>query len=252
MWELDHKESWASKNWYFWTVVLEKTLESPLDCKEVQPLHPKGNQSWVFIGRTDDEAEAPILWQPDVKNWVIGKDPDAGKDWRQEEKGTTEDEMVGWHHWLDGHKFEQTPEAGDGQGSLACYSPWGCSIGHDWATELNWASLDISQYSTQLCLTLCNPMDCSPPGSSVHEISQEEYWVVFHFLLQGILLTQEWKLHLLRLLHWQMDSLSFVSPGKPSLDIGEMQITSTCLAEWLKLVNNIEQMLMRLWGEGNS
>ena len=100
MWELDHKESWALKNWCFWTVMLEKTLESPLDCKEIQPVHPKGNQSWVFIGRTD--AEAPILWPPDVKNWVTGKDPDAGKDWRWEEKGTTKDEMVGWHHSLDG------------------------------------------------------------------------------------------------------------------------------------------------------
>ena len=98
MWELDHKESWVLKNWCFWTVVLEKTLESPLDCIEIQPVHPKGNQSWIFIGRTDAKAEAPILWPPDVKSWLIGKDPDAGKDWRQEEKGMTEDEMVGWHH----------------------------------------------------------------------------------------------------------------------------------------------------------
>ena len=104
MWELDHKESWVLKNWCFWSVVLEKTLESPLDCKEVQPIHPKGNQSWTFIGRTDAEAEASIIWPPDGKNWLIGKDPDAGKDWRQEEKGTTEDEMVGWHHWLDGRE----------------------------------------------------------------------------------------------------------------------------------------------------
>ena len=106
MWELDYKESWAPKNWYFWTVVLEKTLESPLDCKEINPVHPKGDQSWVFIGRTDVEAETPILWPPDSKNWLIGKDPDAGKDWRQEEKGTTENEMVRWHNQLDGHKFE--------------------------------------------------------------------------------------------------------------------------------------------------
>ena len=105
MWELDYKESWAPKNWCFWTVVLEKTLESPLDCKENKPAHPKGNQSCVFLGRTDAEAEAPVLWPPDSKSWLIGKDPDAGKDWRQEEKGTTEDEMVGWHHWLNGHKF---------------------------------------------------------------------------------------------------------------------------------------------------
>ena len=105
MWELDYKESWAQKNWCFWTVLLEKTLESPLDCKEIQPVHPKGDQSWVFIRRTDVEAETPILWPPDAKSWLIWKDPDAGKDWGQEEKGITEDEMVGWHHWLNGHEF---------------------------------------------------------------------------------------------------------------------------------------------------
>ena len=103
--ELDCKESWAPKNWCFWAVVLEKTLESPLDCKEIQPVHHKGNQSWIFIERTDVEAETPILWPPDVKNWLIWKDPDAEKDWRQEEKGMTEDEMVGWHHLLNGHEF---------------------------------------------------------------------------------------------------------------------------------------------------
>ena len=102
---LDHKESWAPKIWCFWTVVLKKTLESPLDCKEIQPFHPKGNQSWIFIGRTDAEAETPILWLPDAKSWFIWKDPDAGKDWRWEEKGMTEDEMVGWHHRLNGHEF---------------------------------------------------------------------------------------------------------------------------------------------------
>ena len=122
---LDHKESWASKNWCFWTEVLEKTLESPLDCKEIQPVHPKGNQPWIFIGRTDGEAETPILCLPDAKTWLIGKDPDAGKDWGQEEKGMTEDEMVGWHHWLNGHEFEQALGVGDGQGSLSYCSPWG-------------------------------------------------------------------------------------------------------------------------------
>ena len=122
MWESDYKESWAPKNWCFWTVVLEKTLESPLDCKEIQPVHPKGNQSWIFIGRTD--AEAPILWLPVMQNWLIGKDPDAGKDWRQGEKGMTEDEMVGWHHWLDGYEFEQA-QGDEGQGGLVCYSSWG-------------------------------------------------------------------------------------------------------------------------------
>ena len=105
MWELDCEEGWALKNWCFWTVVLEKTLESPLDFKEIQPVHPKGNQSWVFIGRTDVEAETPVLWPPDVKSWLIWKNPDARKDWRHEEKGTTEDEMAGWHHLLDWHEF---------------------------------------------------------------------------------------------------------------------------------------------------
>ena len=106
MWELDHKESWASKNWCFWTVVLKKTLENPLDCKEVQPVHPKGNQSWIFIGRTDAEVKAPILWPPDEKNQPFGKDPVSRKDWRQEEKEMTEDEMVVWHHQLNGHEFK--------------------------------------------------------------------------------------------------------------------------------------------------
>ena len=137
MWELDHRKSWAMKNWCFWTVVLEKTLGSPLDCKEIQLVHPKGDQSWVFIGRTDAEAEALILWPPDVKSWLIRKDPDAGKDWGQEEKGTTEDEMVGWPHLLDGHEFEQAPGAGDGQGGLACCSPWGHKE-LDTTERLNW------------------------------------------------------------------------------------------------------------------
>ena len=106
-------------------MVLKKALESPLDCKEIQPVNLKGNQSWIFIGRTDAEAETPILWPPDVKSWLIGKDPDAGQDWRQEEKGTTEDEVVGWHHWLNGHELEPTSGVGDGHGSLACFSPWG-------------------------------------------------------------------------------------------------------------------------------
>ena len=125
MWELDYKESWAPKNWCFWTVVLEKTLESPLDWKEIQPVHPKGDQSWVFIGRTDAEAETLIIWPPQVKSWVIGKDPDAGKDWGQEEKGMTEDKTVGWHHRLDGHGFGWTLWVGDGQEGLACCGSWG-------------------------------------------------------------------------------------------------------------------------------
>ena len=131
-------ESWSIKKAeHFWTVVLEKTLESPLDCKEIQPVHPKGNQFWIFIGRTDAESGSLILWPTDVKNWPIGKDPDAGKDWRHE-KRATEDETVGWHHQLDGHEFEQALGVGDGQGSLACCSPWCHSVRHDWATERNW------------------------------------------------------------------------------------------------------------------
>ena len=136
MWELDHKENWELKNWCFWTVVLEKILESPLDCMAIKPVNPKGNQSWIFIGRTDAEAETPILWSPEVKNQLIGKDPDAGKDGRQE-KGMIEDEMVGWHHQLDGQKLEQVLGDGDGQGSLACCSLWSCKESNmtEW---LNW------------------------------------------------------------------------------------------------------------------
>ena len=125
MWELDYKESWMPKKWCFWTVVLEKTLEILLDCKEIKPVNSKGNQSWMFFGRIDAEAEAPILWPPAAKNRLIWKDSDSGKGWRQEEKGTTEDEMVGWHHQLHGHEFEQVLGVGDGQGSLVCCSPWG-------------------------------------------------------------------------------------------------------------------------------
>ena len=165
MWELDHKESWALKNWCFWTMVLETTLESPLDCKETKPVHLKGNQSWIFIGRTDVEAETTILWPPDWKNWLIGKDPDAGKDWRQKDKRTTEDEMVQWHHWLDGHEFEQALGIGDGQVGLASCSQWGHKrVGQDLTTEQQvlydililwgflkrkylWSIIDLSSFS---------------------------------------------------------------------------------------------------------
>ena len=137
MWKLDYKESWVLKNGCFWTVVLEKILESPLDSKEIQLVHPKEDQSWVFIGRNDVEAKIPILWPSEVKNWLIWKDPDVGKDWRQEEKGMTEDKMVGWNHWLNGHEFEYIPRAGDGQGGLVCCSPWRCKD-LDVTEWLNW------------------------------------------------------------------------------------------------------------------
>ena len=188
------------------TVVMEKTLESPLDCKEIKPVNPKGNQSWIFIGRTHAEAETPILWPPNAKNWLLGKDPDAGKDWGQEEKRMTEDEMVGWHHWLDGHEFEQALGVGDGQGSLACCSPWHCkeSVRTEW---MNWTYIlhNVLQKTeeeeifpnsfyeasitlvpkldndsifikrsvwtyAQSCPTLCDSIDCSLPGFSVHGI----------------------------------------------------------------------------------
>ena len=153
MWELDCEESWAPKNWCFWNVVLKKTLESPLDCKEIQPVHLKGDQSWVFFGRTDAEAETPVLWPPHAKSWLTGKNPDAWRDWGQEEKGTTEDELAGWHHGLDGRESEWTPGVGDGQGGLVC-----CIHGvaksrtrmSDW-TELNWiASLSLIELSRKV------------------------------------------------------------------------------------------------------
>ena len=157
MWELDQKEGWALENWCSWSVVLEKTLESPLDCKEIRPVHPKGNQSWIFTGRTDAEAKAPILWPPHAKSWLIRKDPDAGQDWRQQEKGMTEDEMVGWHHRLNGHELEQTLGVGDGQGSLKCCSPWGCKES-DVTEWLNWtfAFLCICIFMGKVSIKLIN------------------------------------------------------------------------------------------------
>ena len=153
IWELDHIESWAPKNWCFWTVVLEKILECPFDCKEIQPVHPKGNQIWIFTGRTDAEAETPIRWPPDAKNWLIGKDWDAEKDWRWEEKG-----MTGWDGWmasLNGLESEQTLGAGDGQGILACCSPWSC-IGLNITEQLNWWKLmkawGVNENSSKMCL----------------------------------------------------------------------------------------------------
>ena len=172
MWELDYKESWAQKNWCFWTVGLEKTLESPLDCKEIQPVHhPKEDQSWVFIGRNDVEAETPILWPPHAKSWLIGKDPDTGKDWGQEEKGTTEDEMVGWHHWLNGHGFGWTQGVGDGQGGLACCGSWGPHDKElDTTEQLNWTEYSIMGKQCR----------------SVHQLM--DVWVISTFWLLWIML----------------------------------------------------------------
>ena len=139
MWELSYKESWVPKNWCFWTVVLEKILESPLDYKEIQPVHSKAEQSWVVFGKNDAEAETPVLWPPHVKSWLIEKDSDAGRGWRQEEKGTTEDEIAGWHHRLNGHEFEWTLGVGDGQGGLMCCNSWGCKE-LDTTEWLNWSN----------------------------------------------------------------------------------------------------------------
>ena len=154
------EESWALKNWCFWTVVLEKTLESPLDCKEIQPVHPKGDQPWVFFGRTDAEAVTPVLCPPHAKSWLIGKDSDAGRDWGQEEKGMTEEEMAGWHHRLDGREFEWTPGAGDGQGGLACCDSWGRK---EWDTtewtELNWHNILIfASWRTKIKYLFSGPL----------------------------------------------------------------------------------------------
>ena len=144
MWDLDCEESWVPKNWCFWTVVFEKTLESPLDCKEIQPVHSERDQPWDFFGRNVSKAETPVLWPPHVKSWLIGKDSDSGRDWGQEEKGMTEDEMARWHHWLNGRESEWTPRVGDGQGGLACCNSWGCKeFRHYWATELNWTDAPV-------------------------------------------------------------------------------------------------------------
>ena len=239
MWELDYKESWAPKNWWFWTVVSEKALESPLVCKEIHPVHPKGNQSWIFIGRIDVEAETPILWPPGANSWLIWKDPDAGKDWR-EEKGTTEDEMVGWHHWLNGYDFYKPRElVMDREAWRAAVhgvtksktqlSNWtetlAVNVFEEGFSRQYWTSLSASCQEcraifssvcvfvcafacTQSCLTLCNPMDCGPPCSSVHEIFPGKNTAVgYHSLLQGNFPTQGLNPCLLWILHWQEESL---------------------------------------------
>ena len=167
MWELDHKEGWELKNWCFWIVVLEKTLESPLDSKEIQPVHSKGDQSWVFFGRTDAKAETPVLWPPHAKCWLAGKGFDAGRDWGQE-KGMTEDEMAGWHHRLNGHEFVWTPGVGDGQGLMGSER-----VRHDWVTEVNWTE----------------PKACLPYTLKIHHI----YYLVLWLLMTR---SQVWKFDL--------------------------------------------------------
>ena len=191
---LTHDTERRLKSWCFSTVVLEKTLESPLECKEIKPINPRGNQSWIFIGRTDAKAETPILWPPYAKSWLIGKDSDAGRDWGQEEKGTTEDEMVGWHHRLNGHEFGWTLGVGDGQGGLACCGSWGCKES-DMTERLNWTDLtelghnfpskEQVSFNFMAAITICSdfqfssvqslssvrlygPMNHSTPGLPVH------------------------------------------------------------------------------------
>ena len=160
MWELDCEEGWALKNWCFWTVVLEKTLESPLDCKEIQPVYSEGDQPWYFFGRNDAKAESPVLWPPHEKNWLIGKDSEAGRDWGQEEKGMKEDEMSGWHYWLDGHESEWTLGVGDGQGGLACCDSWGRKES-DTTERLNWTESGSSDGFYFLELQNRYNSDCS-------------------------------------------------------------------------------------------
>ena len=211
----------TAQNWCFWTVVLEKTLGSPLDSQEIKPVSPKGNQSWIFTERTDAEVEAPILWPPDEKNRLIGKDPYVGKDWRQE-KELTEDEVVGWHHRLNGPEFEQAPGGGEGQGNLVCCSPRGCKES-DTTERLNCNCLYV-------CMLSRFSHVWSPLGSSVHGDSPgKNTGMGCHFLLQGIFPTQGSNLHLLHLLHWQVGSLPLDHLGGPYRYWWYILICKNCL-----------------------
>ena len=195
MWELDYKESWVPKNWCFWTVVLEKTLEGSLDCREIQPVHPKGDQSRVFIGGTDVEAETPILWPPDAESWLIWKDPDAGKDWVKEERETTEDKIVGWHHRHNGHGFGWTPGVGDGQGGLVTAVRWvtkSQTLLSDW-TELNYfvknSYLKVVFYSeiiSQLYTNNIMALICKCPKHNPFKLINSEISVKTYYVLDNI------------------------------------------------------------------
>ena len=181
-WELDYKGSWAPKNWCFWSVVLEKTLESALDYKEIQPVHPKGNQSWIFMGRTDAETETPVLWPPDVKNWLIEKDPDAEKDWRQEEKGTKEDGMTGCYHWINGHKFEQALGVGEGKGSLDCCSPWDCKESN-MTKQLKFKRTDtFILFFQEKCISIC--LNLSLSSNKTSGFFTKLLWLSLKFILK--------------------------------------------------------------------
>ena len=193
MWELDYKESWVLKNWCFWTVVLEKTLESPLDCKEIQPVHSEGDQPWVFFGRNDAKAETPVLWPPHAKGWLIGKDSDAGMDFGKEEKGTTEDEMAGWHHWLDGHEFGWTPGVGDGQGGLACCNSWSCKE-LDTTEWLNWMGYMNICGHKKLCLRMYIRFSCNFPKQLKHNYLSVKQWInIFNFICSMVYHTEKKK-----------------------------------------------------------
>ena len=223
------EESWVPKNWCFWTVVLEKTLESPLDCKEIWSVHSKGDQSWVFIGRTDAESETPILWPPHAKSWLIGKDTDAGRDWGQKEKGMTEDEMAGLHHWLCVHSLSELQEmvmdreawravihgVSKSQTQLSNWTVLNCTV-KLYLQILVYVCMHAKLL--QLCLTLRDPVSCSSPNSSVHEILQASIleWVA---LLQGIFPTQGLNPYLISLLRWQVDSLPLMPPERPHLSV---------------------------------
>ena len=220
MWDLDHKEGWAPKNWCFWTVVSEKTLESPLDCKEIQPVHSQGDQSWVFIGRTDAEAETPILWPTHAKSWLIGKDPDAGRDWGQEEKGMTEDEMAGWLHRLDGLEFGWTPGAGDGQGGLMCCDS--CKES-DTTDRLNWSEGEMG--ALHFALSSWDANLHKPPGKS--------YMIKVSLCVHGGL-----ESHKTAHDNNVMNGGGFVSPWQPDAGYWSQPCKWSMISTWLNFNKN--------------